>query len=223
MVKYMCMNIDKQVENIVFDFNGTIIDDVDLCFNLLNKLLTLQNHKTVSKETYLEIFGFPIIDYYKKAGFEFDNGKDDFKKLSIIFTNDYYSQFNTIKMFDDVINTLEYLNKKYNLYILSATRQDLLDTAVNNLKITKYFKGIIGIKDIYGHSKLDIGREYFKSHNIDTTKTVFVGDTIHDDEVAKNLNGISILIARGHQNKNILLKAKPFMIFDNLTDLEKIL
>ena len=77
----------KKVENILFDFNGTIVDDLDLCLNLLNTMLSMCNHKKVSKEKYLEIFTFPVIEYYKKAGFIFP--KDDFPKLANYFIEEY--------------------------------------------------------------------------------------------------------------------------------------
>ena len=65
---------------IVFDFNGTIIDDVDLCLNLLNEMLEVEDLPLVSLEKYKNIFTFPIIEYYKKAGFTFQ--KHSFKELS---------------------------------------------------------------------------------------------------------------------------------------------
>ena len=34
---------------LVLDFNGTIIDDVDLCLNILNHLLEERNYKLESK------------------------------------------------------------------------------------------------------------------------------------------------------------------------------
>ena len=37
---------------VFFDFNGTILDDVDLCLNLLNEMLSLKGHNPVSKERY---------------------------------------------------------------------------------------------------------------------------------------------------------------------------
>ena len=41
---------------LVLDFNGTIIDDVDLCLNILNHLLEERNYKKVSLEEYKHIF-----------------------------------------------------------------------------------------------------------------------------------------------------------------------
>ena len=36
-------------KHIFFDFNGTIINDIDLCLDLLNQILTKQNKKNLSK------------------------------------------------------------------------------------------------------------------------------------------------------------------------------
>ena len=60
-------------KNIFFDFNGTIINDVDLCISLLNEMLLNKNHPTIERDEYFNIFTFPIIEYYKKAGFTFEN------------------------------------------------------------------------------------------------------------------------------------------------------
>ena len=76
-------------KNIVFDFNGTIINDVDLCINLLNEMLVMKNHQEVRREDYFDIFTFPIIEYYKKAGFDFVGYT--FEELANYFINKYKS------------------------------------------------------------------------------------------------------------------------------------
>lgn len=53
---------------VFFDFNGTILDDVDLCLNLLNDILVMQGKETITKEDYRNIFCFPIKKYYEAAG-----------------------------------------------------------------------------------------------------------------------------------------------------------
>lgn len=53
------------VENILFDFNGTIVNDIDLCLTILNDMLTLRKHNVVDLKQYLAIFDFPVIEYYK--------------------------------------------------------------------------------------------------------------------------------------------------------------
>ena len=56
---------------ILWDWNGTLLDDTEISRGVLNGLLSRRGLPTVSLERYREIFTFPIIDYYRKAGFDF--------------------------------------------------------------------------------------------------------------------------------------------------------
>lgn len=213
--------MDKiQCETIVFDFNGTIVDDVDICWNMLNRLLTKCGHPTVTKETYLSIFTFPIIEYYRRAGFVFP--KDDFDELAIDFDKTYNAKFKTLHTFPDVKEVLNYFSNK-RLVLLSASKQTNLYRQLNLLGLEGVFNDIVGIQDIYATSKLESGKRFFEKNPMDMEKVVFVGDTLHDNEVALALGGKSILIARGHQNTKVLSQAKNALILPTLEDLKTIL
>ncbi len=207
---------------LVFDFNGTLIDDIDICLDLLNKMLKEKGHEgNISKEKYLSIFAFPIIDYYTASGFSFP--KDDFPALAKEFDVDYRNGFPELKLFDDVKEVLAYFKGKKRLIVLSATKQDNLDEELKMNGIYDCFDAVIGIKDIYGRSKVGEAKEYFSKTNIDPKEVVFIGDTLHDDEVAKEIGGRSILVSRGHQNEERLKEAKGALVLKTLKELESII
>lgn len=53
--------------------NGTLLNDVDLCFSVINGLLVSHDLKPLDTlSQYREVFTFPIEDYYKRVGFDFD-------------------------------------------------------------------------------------------------------------------------------------------------------
>ncbi len=210
-------------EYIVFDFNGTLIDDIDICLFLLNKMLKEKGHDgNIEKDRYLSIFTFPIIDYYESAGFKFP--EDDFPQLAKEFDLDYRNGFNDLKLFDDVVEVLDFFRKKNKkLIILSATKQSSLDEELKQKGIYDFFDTVIGIKDIYGRSKVEEAIAFFSSKNIDMNDVVFIGDTLHDNEVAERLQGHSILVARGHQSKERLQGASNALIVDTLKELENII
>lgn len=194
-------------EYIIFDFNGTILDDVDLCIYILNYMLEEHGYRKVTKERYLDIFTFPIIEYYKLAGFDFN--KHSFHDLSIEFINMYQQASLKCLIYDGVIellNKLKQLNKK--IILLSASQIDNLLEQTNHFDITKYFDKILGLDNIQAKSKIDIAKKYFSDNNIDLSKAIMIGDTIHDMEVANELNINSVLIANGHQSYNRLKKIK---------------
>ncbi len=212
-----------KADYIVFDFNGTLIDDLDICLFLLNKMLKEKGHLgNIEKKRYLSIFTFPIIDYYTEAGFNFPD--DNFEALAKEFDEDYRNGFNYLKLFDDVIEVLDFFKKKNKkLIVLSATKQSSLEEELKQKGIYDFFDAVIGIKDIYGRSKIEEAKQYFLSSNIDMNNVAFVGDTLHDDEASRALNGSSILVARGHQSKERLQSAKNALIIDTLKELENII
>lgn len=189
-------------KTIVFDWNGTLLDDVEICWRLLNELLTIRRHPTVTLETYRQIFTFPIQTYYERAGFSFP--KDDFVALAKRFDRDYRAAFPRLSLFPDAKDTLDALKSSMDLIVLSASKQANLEDQLKQKGIAQEFSAILGIQDIYGASKLERGRIYFKEHPCPSGTLFFVGDTLHDAEVAHALGGEAILIPRGHQTEAIL-------------------
>ena len=68
-------------KHLFFDFNGTIINDLGLCLDLLNKFLKEQGKKELTEEEYKEVFKFPVKEYYKDAGIDFNS--ESYESLSI--------------------------------------------------------------------------------------------------------------------------------------------
>lgn len=212
-------------DTLVFDFNGTLVDDVERCLDLLNEMLAASSHPPVSRERYLDIFTFPIIEYYRQAGFRFKpEGEDDFPKLAAWFTKEYVDGFPSLSLFPDALTTLRYFHGKKRLILLSATQSALLLQECETLGIDGYFDAILGIEDIYAHSKLDVGRAYFAKHSedIDPCRTLFIGDTLHDKEVGEALGGDVLIVHRGHQSLRRLKEGGAKNLLPDLASLLKL-
>ena len=208
-----------EFSTIVFDYNGTLVDDVDLCHELLNKLLKLRNHPTVDKKRYLEIFQFPIQSYYVEAGFRFDNGQDEYEPLAKIFTDDYLERYpKECKLFDDVISSLEALRDK-ELIVISATDQAYLEKELKHYGIFDCLSHVVGITGIEIKSKRKEAEAFFAKNPRDMSKVLFVGDTDHDVEVARAVGAKIALITRGHQALPRLLAAKPDFVFSSIEEM----
>ena len=208
-------------KNIFFDFNGTIINDVDLCISLLNEMLLNKNHPIIERDEYFNIFTFPIIEYYKKAGFTFENYS--FEELANYFIKKYQPSSFHCELYPGLIDLFDYLNEnKVNLYILSASQKNNLIEQINHFKISKYFKDVLGIENIYAKSKLDIAKDYFDENQLNPKETLFIGDTVHDYEIAKELNANCYLMTLGHQSKNVLSKT-GCKLFDSYFELKEYL
>ena len=213
------MDKKRFYETIVFDFNGTIIDDAWYTKDVLNEMLTMQGHKTVTLDEYRTYFTFPVFDYYKKVGFVLPpEGKDDFEALAKYFVRRYREGFEAVKVFPDLHGFVKSFEGKKNLILLSATKQNELLLQTKMVGVDKYFDNIIGTSDEYASGKAGVAKNFFSKTHLDLSKTLFIGDTLHDAEVAKELGADIILIARGHQSKEVLENGTDALILDSLEE-----
>ncbi|MDE6241765.1 MAG: HAD hydrolase-like protein [Anaeroplasmataceae bacterium] len=188
---------------IFLDFNGTIIDDVDLCLDLLNDILKNQNKKLVTKEQYKDIFTFPVKKYYELAGVDFSI--ESFESLADKFIAAYQPLSLKCGLFPNSIEAFQKLKEKgYHLVILSASEKNNLLEQCESFGIVSYFDSILGIDNIHAASKVGIALKFMEEKHIKGEDILFVGDTLHDLEVAKAMGASCMLVSCGHQSTSIL-------------------
>ena len=152
------------IKYVFFDFNGTIIDDVDLCLELLNKILKSQNKPEVSLEQYREIFTFPIRKYYELAGVDFNI--ESYESLAIKFIEEYQPASYNCRLFPGIREVVDFLHKNgIKAIILSASEVHNLKDQCEHFNIDTLFDDILGIDNIHAASKVNIAKDYFKAHN----------------------------------------------------------
>ena len=199
--------------HIIWDWNGTLFNDVNWCFGVINSMLSKRGIKTLrGLDEYRDAFCFPIIHFYRNVGFDFET--DPFEVLAEEFIALYHSEKSgNCQLHQNAEATLEAIQKSgLTQIVLSASEKNNLMSQINEFDITKYFNDILGISDIYAKSKIDIGLEYLSQNDI--KKAVLIGDSVHDSEVADALGVDCILIPNGHQKKEALQSCNVPMVDD---------
>lgn len=194
----------NRIKYVFLDFNGTILDDFDLCFEILNELCRKYGVKEVDKKTYRNIFGFPVQDYYVKVGFDFN--KIPYKDINIYFMGEYGKRWaKETKVFK---NFAKYIKKikadGIKVYIITATRKELLEEQLKFFEIYDLFDGFAACDNDLGKGKIEYSKDLIIEKNINVKKAVFMGDTLHDYEVATHLDMKCLLFTKGHNSKEKL-------------------
>ncbi len=206
---------------IIWDWNGTLLNDTGICVKCMNSLLEKRGLPLLDREKYREIFTFPVKDYYEKAGFDFTG--EEFEKPALEFIELYYDRLPDANLFPETMTVLnELANRGYYQTILSAMEHDSLVMSLQDKGVLGFFDLVNGINDHYAHSKLEVGTELLKKMNFRKEEIILLGDSLHDMEVANKLNLDFILIANGHQSKQ-RLRNKTSHVVDGLTDILKLL
>jgi phosphoglycolate phosphatase len=207
---------------IFLDFNGTVLDDVDLCLNLLNTMLVEKKHKALNLVEYKNVFTFPIIEYYKKAGFDFVGYT--FNELADYFIVEYTKRNVTeASIYPDFSYFMDEVKKKgYKVVLCSASKKVLLIDQLKEFDIYDRFDDVIGLDDHFAVSKLELAKEYIKNKKVDLANSYFIGDTTHDAEVGVECGLNVLLIERGHQSKEVLNSTKK-PVLSSFVDVLKVL
>lgn len=185
---------------IFWDWNGTLMDDVDFTHSCLNWMLETHGYpQRYDLAAYREIFGFPIEEYYIRAGFNF--AKHPYAELAERFMEHYNAGVDACPPSAHAAETLAELSRRgWRQSVLSASRRDYLIEQVAARGLQGYFTELLGLADIYGVSKVQVGKQWLAQSGIAPAACVMVGDTQHDAEVAKALGTKCVLYTGGHQS-----------------------
>ncbi|RME15578.1 MAG: HAD family hydrolase [Bdellovibrio sp.] len=188
----------KPFKHVIWDWNGTLINDVQETVSVLGNLMRRYKLRPLSVSEYKKLFCFPVYDFYKQVGF--DLSYSDFKSLSNEFYDLYAQRLEDAELFEGVLETLELIGNTRVQSILSAANQEHLEEVVRKFGIHVHFTHIYGALDKLAAGKLERGQELIQASGIRPEETILVGDTDHDFEVAQKLGIECLLIADGHQN-----------------------
>lgn len=193
--------------HIIWDWNGTLIDDAWLGVAVMNEMLEKKRLPTITVDYYRAVFGFPVRDYYRQLGFSIDEDPV-WEEVANDFIGGYHRRMHEVRLFSDVVPTLETFRKKgLTQVILSAMEQKTLTRHVAALGIAQYFSVIQGIDDHYANGKEHMAQAMGERLGVAPERILFVGDTLHDIDVARRIGCDCCLCSRGHQSKERLLAA----------------
>ncbi|HEY9070923.1 MAG TPA: HAD family hydrolase [Candidatus Ozemobacteraceae bacterium] len=209
--------LSQRYDAFIWDWNGTLIDDMKVCVEILNRSLVSRGLPVLTAEKYLEIFEFPVINFYRSAGFDFS--RERFEDVGMEYIRAYESA-----MFDcplhgaakRVLDDLKARGKRQ--YILSALYESDLKRIIEHFGLSDCFADVRGLTDQYARSKVDLGKRLVAECGVDPAKALMIGDTLHDLETARHIGIDCVLVAAGH-NSHARLATGGVPVYRSLDEL----
>ena len=191
-------------ELIIWDWNGTILDDALVCKTIANIMLGERNIPTLpDMDAYRAVFGFPIKSYYEKMGYRFGPGDEPYEQVADEFVLWYDKLYREAVLRPGIEAFLDRLNAQgYRQVLLSATRYDqLLQQVAAFGAVGDRFEQKLGLTDHYAFSKAALARDFIEREGIPRDRVLFIGDTDHDFEVSSAIGCPCVLLEGGHQSR----------------------
>lgn len=212
--------MNQLIDTIIWDWNGTLLNDIDACVESINALLQSRRLPLMDKTRYKELFGFPVRLYYENIGFDFS--KEPYDEVAMEFMNEYLTRLHRLELHSDVLPVLKHFrDHSYRQAVLSAMEQETLEKSLDQKGITPFFSVIMGISNHFAEGKTENARKILSSLNLNPENALLIGDTIHDHEVAEKIGCRCVLVADGHQSPE-RLKATGRQVVKDLFELIRV-
>ena len=204
-------------EHIIWDWNGTLVNDAELCVSIVNQILKDYEIMPVDLPFYLDNFSFPVCEYYKSLGLP--SCGPEYQNISQRFIEEYRQNHHICKLQQNCIKMLGYIKEcGISQSVLSAGNiVDILDF-VKHHNLFDFFTLISGVYHTHATGKSDIAQKHLNQIQTSTSKILLIGDTLHDFEVATDLKVDCILYSKGHNSEKRLLEVSNSVI----NELEKL-
>ena len=205
----------KPYKLLIWDYNGTIIDDVKCGIDSVNVLLRDRGLPLLeSVEQYHRLFGFPIRDYYARLGFDFS--KEPYEDVAHLWVAEYLKREPEIQLCPHVKEVLQAVKDEgISQIIFSSCERKMLENELESYGINGYFDRIYAGDSIYAYGKTEMARRVYTEL---PSPGLMIGDTVHDYQTSQILHADCVLYSKGHESEESL-KAYGVPIIDNLLKL----
>lgn len=203
-------------KHIIWDWNGTLLDDFWLCLKVLNISTGARNLPMVTPEKYRTTFGFPLQPHYEANGFDFS--LEDFEAVNEEFIRGYEKFRWDCHLMDGAQEVLKW---NYALgvgqSILSALYQPILDASVEQFGIRGMFTDVSGSDNKLHSDKSIRGKALLSKIGLPLSEVLYIGDVVADCIAAKEM-GIDCVLISGTQSRERLV-ATGARVIDNLSEI----
>ena len=214
------MGILGLYDTLIWDFNGTLLDDVDLGILCANEMLARRGLPTIpDRKRYFELFGFPIEDYYRRLGFDFS--REPYEVLAHEWIAEYRARERDLPLRAGVPEVLTAVKEAgVPQVVLSATESSMLKEQLADLGILGFFDEVVGRGDIYAPDKTGLACRWTEEQK--PGRCLMIGDTDHDLACSRAA-GFDCLLVRGGHTSDADLDATGARVLRDLFAVKEVL
>ena len=201
---------------IVWDYNGTIINDAQLAVDAENIVLQSYGLKPITLEYYLKECEMPLVNFYNKI---FDLEQYDYTEIARRFIENYDKLFYTADIFPEVREMIDLVSKNgLKQGVISGFETQRLTDSLKKFGLYENFTFISGSDNIHAGDKSERAAVVIEKYGFVPSETLFIGDMYHDYETACKVGADCVLIAKGHQGADVL-RSYGIKTLDNASQL----
>lgn len=190
--------------HVVWDWNGTLLDDLPIVIEAVNRSLGMLGEGPISANDYRDHYTRPVRHFYDGL-FGRTTTDEEWLRLNATFHDSYFTLANGVDLAPGARDAIEMIESSgWTQSLLSMSPNDWLGKIVDRLDLTHRFNLIDGLSGPTGGRKAEHLEVHLKSLAVDGEATVVIGDTPDDVAAARHVGATAILFHGGSHHMEVL-------------------
>lgn len=190
--------------HVVWDWNGTLLDDLPIVVEAVNRSIAIFEHGPIDADGYRDHYTRPVKDFYD-AVFGRAVTDEEWLRLNTSFHDHYFTLAGTVELASGARRALDLLERSgWSQSLLSMSPQDWLQSIVRRLELTHRFDLIDGLSGPSGGLKARHLEVHLETLGLSGGQVVVIGDTPDDVAAARHVGARPILFHGGSHHLEVL-------------------
>lgn len=203
------------IRNIIFDWSGTLVDDLPAVWKATNYVLAQSEREEMSLDEFRAEFCLPFTLFYDKH-----TPHVPLPQLESWFHSEFRQAQDSVCELPHAREFLEFCRKHHlHTFVLSTVHQDYFAKQETVIGFGKFIdRPYLGVWD-----KRKKIHDILEENKLEPDETLFVGDMQHDIETARHGGIHSCAVLTGYNTLGQLRTAGPDLIVEHLGELQQVL
>jgi phosphoglycolate phosphatase len=186
----------RQFDLIAFDWDGTLFDSTKIIVRCIQRAVLDVGGQMPSDKAAAHVIGMSLLDALAHAAP--DVPKDKYPELGARYRHHYLAQQDDLSLFDGVLPLLGELKARHHwLAVATGKSRRGLDDVLRTVQLKGVFDGSRTADETAGKPHPLMLQELMREFGTDPQRTLMIGDTTHDLQMAVNAGCPAIGVSYG--------------------------
>jgi phosphoglycolate phosphatase len=210
----------RQFDLIAFDWDGTLFDSTAIITRCIQRAVVDVGGQEPSKEAASYVIGLGLMQALAHAAP--DVPVEKYPELGQRYRHHYMVHQNDIDLFDGVLPMLVELKLRHHwLTVATGKSRKGLNEALHDLDLKGMFDGSRTADETAGKPSPIMLHELMQEFGVDADRTLMIGDTTHDLQMALNAGCASVGVSYGAHEPDAFHDLKPKFIAHSVAELRQ--
>jgi phosphoglycolate phosphatase len=197
-------------KNLIFDWSGTLVDDMGPTLEATNAVFSLHGRPVMSRDEFRRLFRLPYSEFYEEhlPGIALDELEHHFRRA-------FAESQVPVTVLPHAREKLQWCSDRHiRCFVLTSMDRSTFEMQLDDLGMRPYFEetysGVLDKRQVIG--------QLLENHQLLAEQTAFLGDMIHDVVTAKHGGVSSVALLTGYTHREVLEAQDPDWLMADLLE-----